>query len=179
MSINLQTLLIKTGAVAAVMAALWFANQHFIVKPAVVANNAEWQARWNERNTTDALAAVKQEKQAREKEQSLQAAADAAQRQADVERDRLARDLANSRVASERLRQGVADAIGRLQRTGSTATSSAGSSSATTGPGLLLAELYGEIDAAAGRLAAEADERGRRGLICEKLWDNARQTKAR
>lgn len=179
MSINIQTLLIKTGAVAAVMAALWFGNQYFIVKPAVVANNAEWQARWNDRNSADALATAKQEKQAREKEQSLQAAADAAQRQADVERNRLARDLANSRVASERLRQGVAEAIGRLQRTGSTTTTSAGSSEATAGAGVLLAELYAEIDGAAGRMAAEADERGRRGLMCEKLWDNARQTKAR
>lgn len=172
-------MLIKIAAVVAVMAALWFGNQYFIVKPAVDAKNAEWQARWNERNASDAQAAVKQEKEAREKEQSLQAAADAAQRQADAERDRLARDLANSRVASERLQQGIADAIGKLQRAGSPATSPAGGGAPASRPGLLLTQLYGEIDAAAGRLAAEADERGRRGVRCEKLWDNARQTKTR
>lgn len=179
MPINLKGFLTKSAAIVAVMVALWLGNQYFIVKPAVNAKNAEWQARWNERNASDAQAAVKQEKEAREKEQSLQAAADAAQRQADAERDRLARDLANSRVASERLQQGIAEAIGKLQGTGSTTTPSAGVGPTASRPGLLLTQLYGEIDAAAGRLAAEADERGRRGVICEKLWDNARQTKAR
>lgn len=170
---NIQLLMIKSIAVAAVIGGLWWANQHYIVNPAVDRANATWQQRWDSRDKADAAAALEQEKQNREKEISLQAAADEEQRKADVARGDLARKLAASRAASERLQQGIQAAISALDK-GSTVTGTTVSGTAGTDSGALLAELFRSVDEAAGYYAGEADRAREAGMTCERLYSNAR-----
>lgn len=170
----------KIAAVVAVIGGLWWANQHYIVNPAVDRANAAWQQRWDARDKSDAAAALEQEKQNREKEISLQAAADAEQRKANVARSDLARRLAASRAESERLQSGVQAAIDSL----AAGTIAGTTSGRQTGrhAGVLLAELYRSINERAGDLAGEADRARAAGLMCERLYNNARtaqQEKAR
>lgn len=166
----------KIAAVVAVVGGLWWANQHYIVNPAVDRANAAWQQRWDARDKADAAAALEQEKANREKELSLQAAADEEQRKADAARSDLARRLAASRVSAERLQQGVSAAISALN--GGTIAGSASGSATGTSAGLLLSELYRSINERAGDLAGEADRARAAGLTCERLYNNARSSAA-
>lgn len=170
----------KIAAGVAAVAALWFLNQQFIVNPAVNAETSRWQQRWDARNKADAAAALEQEKINREKELSLQAAADEEQRKADVARSDLARRLAASRAESERLQSGVQAAIDSLAA-GAAAGTATGRQTGNTA-GVLLAQLYRSINQRAVDLAGEADRARAAGLTCERLYNNARtaqQEKAR
>lgn len=162
----------KIAALVAVIGGLWWANQHFIVKPATDRVNAAWQQKWDARDKADAAATLEQERINRDKEQALQAFADEEQRKADAARSDLARRLAASRVSAERLQQGVSAAISALNG-GAAAGATPGS---TTGrnTGLLLSDLYRSINTRAEKLAEEADRRRNAGLICERLYNNAR-----
>lgn len=168
-------LIAKTTAVVAVIGGLWLANQHYVVNPAVDRANSEWRQKWDARDKADAQSALQQEKENRDKEKSLQAVADAEQQKADAARAYLSRQLAASRVAAQQLQSGVEQAIHQL---GGTASATAGRPT-TARAGLLLAELYRSIDERSGYLAAEADRRREAGLTCQRLYDNARQEKAR
>lgn len=169
------SVLAKGGAALLLIGGLWAANQYLVVSPAVNAETARWQQRWDKRDKADAAAALAQEKINREKEQALQAAADAEQQKADAARADADRRIAASRAVSQQLQNGVEQA---LQQLGSYTTASAGRPT-TTSAGLLLTELYRSIDERAGDLAAEADRRREAGLTCQRLYDNARQEKAR
>lgn len=160
----------KAVAVGVVISTLWAANQHFIVNPAVDRNTAAWQARWDSRDKADAEATTAQEKKNREREQALQAAADAEQRKAEAQQAELSRRLAAGRAASEQLQLGIAKAIEQL---GGNAPATSGRPT-TARSGLLLAELYRSIDERAGDLAAEADRRREAGLTCERIYNKAR-----
>lgn len=171
----------KIAAVAAVIGSLWWANQHYVVKPAVDRANASWQQRWDARDKADAQAALTQEKANREKEQNLQAAADAEQRKADADRAVLARRLADQRAVADRLQQGIQAAIDALNN-GATVTGATSGSATRPGAGVLLAELYRSVNQRAAYLAGEADRARAAGLTCERLYNNARlsaQEKAR
>lgn len=168
-------LIAKTTAVVAVIGCLWFANQHYVVKPAVDRANSGWQQKWDARDKADAQSALQQEKENRDKEKSLQAAADAEQQKADAARADLNRRLAASRAESERLQRGVEQAI---QQLGGITTATSGGT-ATARAGLLLTELYRSIDERSGDLAAEADRRREAGLTCQRMYENARKEKAR
>lgn len=168
-------LIAKTTALVAVISGLWWVNQHYVVNPAVDRNEAAWQQRWDARDNADAQAALAQEKFNREKEQALQAAADAEQQKADAARAELTRRAAASRAAAQQLQRGVEQAI---QQLGGTAAASSGGT-ATARAGLLLAELYRSIDERSGDLAAEADRRHEAGLTCQRIYENARKEKAR
>lgn len=172
----IQRSYVKIAAGVAAVAALWFLNQHFIVKPATDRTNAAWQHKWDARDKADAAAALEQEKANREKELSLQAAADEEQRKADAARSDLARRLAASRVSAERLQQGVSAAISALN--GGTIAGSASGSATGASAGLLLSELYRSINERAGDLAGEADRARAAGLTCERLYNNARSSAA-
>lgn len=174
MMLNMPTIAIKAGAAVLLIGALWFANQHFIVKPATDHVNAAWQQKWDARDRADAEATLKQEKENRDKEQALQASADEEQRKADAARSDLARRLAASRAESERLQSGVQSAIDSLTA-GTAAGTSAGRQTGNRA-GVLLAELYRSINQRAVDLAGEADHARAAGLTCERLYDNARQS---
>lgn len=180
MTIGLSSTGVKIAACVAAVAALWLLNEHFIVDPAVDRANAAWQQRWDARDKADAAAAMEQEKANREKELSLQAAADKEQRKADVARSDLARRLAASRVSAERLQQGVSAAISALN--GGAVSGATPGGATGTSAGLLLSELYRSINQRAVDLAGEADRARSAGLTCERLYNNARtaqQEKAR
>lgn len=172
---TVQVALVKVIAIAAVIGALWWAIHHFIVNPAVNAETARWQQRWDARDKADAAAALKQEKEHREKELALQAAADETQRAADAERSALARQLADQRASSERLQLGIKAAIDALN-TGSAVAGAAVSSTTRAGTGVLLAELYRSINQRAGDLATEADRARAAGLRCESIYNAARES---
>lgn len=171
---NIQLWMIKAAAATVFIGALWAANQHFIVNPAVNAENSRWQQKWDARDKSDAAAALKQEKENRDKEQALQASADEEQRKTDAARGDLARRLAASRAESERLQSGVQAAIDSLAA--GTAAGAAPGRQTGNGAGVLLAELYRSINQRAVDLAGEADRARAAGLTCERLWDNARQS---
>lgn len=168
-------LLAKGAAVVAVMGSLWWANQHYVVKPAVDRANSEWRQKWDARDKADTQAALQQEKENRDKEKSLQAVADAEQQKAGAARADADRRIAASRAVSQQLQIGIEQA---LQQLGNPPATTAGRPT-TARAGLLLAELYRSIDERSGYLAAEADRRREAGLTCQRLYDNARQEKAR
>lgn len=170
------TLIAKAAGVVAIVGGIWFANQHYIVKPAVDRANRVWQQRWDVKALADKTEEFTREQQAREQERSLQAAADAEQQKSNAERSVLLKRVADSRAASERLQQGVSNAINQLG--GSVASTTAGGP-AKPGTGVLLTELYRSINQRAADLAGEADSARRAGLTCERVYDNARKEKAR
>lgn len=78
------------------------------------------------------------------------------------------------RVASQRLRDAAQDAAA-VARSRCAASSTPSGGPAGTDIIGLFADLLGEVDAAAGRYAAEADASRIRGLACESAYDKARQ----
>lgn len=168
-------LIAKGSAVVAVIGCLWWANQHYVVNPAVDRANSAWQQRWDKRNLDEQTEAYRNEQTNRAKELALQADADAAQAQADKDKAALASRLAASRASAERLQSGIANAISALDK-GSAVTGTTGSRPTGNPAGVLLADLYRSINERAGQLAEEADRRRDRALVCEALWDKARSS---
>lgn len=169
------TTLSKIAAVVAVIGGLWWANQHYVVNPAVDRANNAWQQKWDKRNLDEQTEAYRNEQNNRAKELALQADADAAQLQAEKDKAVLASRLAASRASAERLQSGIANAISALDK-GSAVTGATGSRPAGNAAGVLLADLYRSINERAGQLAEEADRRRDRALVCELLYDKARSS---
>lgn len=108
---------------------------------------------------------------ARTKEQRR---ADAVQEIADHAHAQLAAaraDAGRARAAADRLRR-AADAYAAAVCGGAAADSpSTASSAPATGPGLVLADLFGRADARAGELAAAFDAAHAAGVACERAYD--------
>lgn len=108
---------------------------------------------------------------ARTKEQRR---ADAVQEIADHAHAQLAAaraDAGRARAAADRLRR-AADAYAAAVCGGAAADSTSTASSApATGPGLVLADLFGRADARAGELAAAFDAAHAAGAACERAYD--------
>lgn len=133
----------------------------------------QWQAKWSQRDAADAQAAQAFNQQQRRIELQRQGAIDGIQQQAEKDIAKAQRDASITAAESERMQHGIKAAIARLNTGGSIASTTT-SSKARDRTGLLLAELYGEIDTAAGRYAAEADRRRVAGLTCERAYDAIR-----
>lgn len=140
----------------------------------ITANNS-WQTKWANRDAADARAIQAFNEQQRRIEQERQGAINAIQEDAQKRIAKAKRDADAANAESERLQVGITDAIGRLNSgrsdTGTTAGSKAGRST-----GLLLAELFREIDTAAGNYAAEADRARSVAMTCEAAYDAVRGT---
>lgn len=134
-----------------------------------------WQAKWQERDLADAKAAQAFTEQQRRIELQRQGAIDAIQEQAQQDIATAQRNAAIAAAESNRLQDGIADAITRLQadsgNPGATISSKTRASTSS-----LLAELFREIDTAAGIYAAEADRARAAGLTCERAYDAVRAT---
>lgn len=141
----------------------------------ITANNS-WQTKWAKRDATDARATKAFNEQQRRIEQERQGVINAIQEDAQKRITKAKRDADVANAESERLQVGIKDAIGRLNSgrsdTGTTAGSKAG-----RGTGLLLAELFREIDTAAGHYAAEADRARSVAMTCEAAYDSVRGVK--
>lgn len=82
--------------------------------------------------------------------------------------------------AAQRDRQSALDANGRLQRAAVNLKASAaardtatpGSCAATTDAARVFADVLGRVAEAGGRMAAIADDRGRAGAACERLYES-------
>ncbi|QIG65649.1 hypothetical protein [Salmonella phage PT1] len=144
----------------------WLASSH---------TDAEWQAKWTARDLADAQAAKAFTEQQRRIELQRQGAIDAIQEQAQQDIATAQRNASIAAAESKRLQDGIADAITRLQAdSGNPGATISSKTRASTN--LLLAELFREIDAAAGNYAAEADRARAAGLTCERAYDAVRAT---
>lgn len=164
-------ILIAAGALAAVLAgsaAGWSARR--VIADRDIAELQAAQAQERERHADAALAAEAQARatEARRVEELGRIEHDAAKRTAAVQAD-----AGRARAAADLLRQHVA----RLAASGGSAPgdpAAAPSGEAATGPGLVLAELFGRADDRAGELASWADAAHSAGLACERAYDAVR-----
>lgn len=133
----------------------------------------QWQLKWSQRDAADLLSAQEFTDSQRRIELKRQGDIDAIQSDAEKRLAAVRNSAARAAAESERLRTGIKEAIGRLQA-GSSDTVATVSGQARASDSRLLAELFGEIDTAAGEYAAEADRRGEAGLTCERAYDAMR-----
>lgn len=162
---------LAVGLALLIWAACWL-NVRYFINPAVNAETSRWNIRWAERDKADIQAAIDAQKQRQAIERSNQDAIDKIQSDAQMEADRLRADRDAANAKSVQLQRGIEAAIARLsggQNTGPTAGSTTGA-----GTGILLAQLFAEIDTAAGQYAAEADRARAAGLTCERAYDAVR-----
>lgn len=139
-------------------------------------SNHTWQAKWSARDAADARAAQTFTEQQRRSELKRQGAIDDIQAQADKDIATAQRNANRAAAESKRLQNGIADAITRI-KSGSSDASATISSTARDKTSLLLAELFREIDDAAGEYAAEADRAYDAGKRCERSYDAVRGIK--
>lgn len=142
----------------------WAGNSHA---------DQQWQLKWAKRDKDDLDAAKAFTESQRRIELKRQGDIDAIQNDAEKRLAAARNSAARAAAESERLRTGITAAIARLQ-TSRSDTGTADISATRASDSRLLAELFGEIDTAAGEYAAEADRRGEAGLTCERAYDAMR-----
>lgn len=135
--------------------------------------NDEWQLKWTARDASDIQADLAFTAEQRRIELRRQGEMDAIQKKAAVDMANARANTDLARAESGRLQLGIAAAIEQLRQSGS-GTGVATVSSSGGKAGLLLAQLYREIDEAATRYAEEADRAHAAGLRCEAAWDALR-----
>lgn len=169
----------KWGGLAAVLALfivlLTWANVHYLINPAVNAETARWQERWDKRDLADQKAANDYQTAKTAAERARQDEIDRIQADAQSEINRLAALRAAADRNSKRLQQSIETAIANL-RAGQ-AAGAATSGKAGADAGILLTRLFNELDTAAGQYAAEADRARAAGLTCEAAYDALRATR--
>ncbi len=136
------------------------------------------QAQWDADTTKAQLSAARQALQAeqanRQLEQELRHAAESNARQTEIALADARRDRAAADIAGQRLREQVAELVAASKRAAGTAAGPAASGTPVAGGATaidLLAELHARTDAAAGELAAVADDARVRGQACERAYD--------
>jgi len=164
---------LAAGLALFIACAAW-ANKRFFINPAVNAETARWERRWNQRDIKDQQALIDFTAEQRRIELKRQADAEQIQKDAQKEIDRMAALRAAADRNSERLQQGIANAIAQLQRERGEYSGAGTGSPTGASTGNMLTQLYREIDATAGELAAEADRARRAGLTCERQYDAIR-----
>lgn len=166
-----QWMIVKVAALAAAI----FLSCFWCYQAGRTAEHKEWSAKWQARDLADSQAAIQFADKQRRIEQERQGAIDAIQEQAQQDIATAQRNAAIAAAESKRLQDGIADAITRLQAdSGNPGTTISSKTRASTSS--LLAELFREIDTAAGIYAAEADRARAAGLTCERAYDAVRAT---
>lgn len=162
------------AALLLVAGSLWLAH-HTGYSSGYDKADTAWNDKWNKRDLADLKAAKAFTEQQRRIELQRQGEIDAIQEQAQQDIAKAQRNAAIAAAESERLQNGIADAITILQAD-SGHTSATISSKTRASTSLLLTELFREIDTAAGHYAAEADRARGAGLACERAYDAVRAT---
>lgn len=162
------------GALVVVVGALWLTH-HLGYSSGYDAADTAWNDKWSKRDKTDAEARLTFTQDQRRIELTRQANIDQIQRDADEETRKANAARAAAQRTADQLQSGIRAAIARLQQRSSSDTGTASSGKAGANAGDLLADLYREIDAAAGEYAEEADRRGRIAMTCEKAYDAIRK----
>jgi hypothetical protein len=114
-----------------------------------------------------AQALAASERRARQIESGWHAALTEVQKDARSKTEELAAHLSAAGTAAERLRERVAE----LSRRPATCPAAADGGKAADPARLVLADVLGRIDAAAGELAAHADRARVAGMACEVAYD--------
>lgn len=154
------------AAVAVVLAGLFIAYSH-----GQSVTDAEWQTRWNARDTNDAVAKALNESTERAKEQARQQTINKVIQDGQKVIDQAYADAAASR--NDRSLRDAADATaGRVaasQAGGHSCTAAA--SQAATRAVMVFADVLKRADQRAGDLAATADQSRGRGVTCDRAYD--------
>lgn len=154
------------AAVAVVLIGLFLAYSHgYSVK------DAEWQAKWSDRDALDADAKALNESAERAKEQARQQTINKVIQDGQKIIDQAFADAAASRD-DRSLRDAVDATAGRVaasQAGGHSCTAAA--SQAATRAAMVLADVLKRADQRAGELAGFADQSHGRGLTCERAYD--------
>lgn len=158
------------------IAAFWLAHHLGYSSGHEVADTA-WRKEWAQRDKDDADARLIFTQEQRRVELARQASIDQIQREADEENRKANDSRIAAQRAADRLQSGIESAIAKLQQRRGSDTGTTGSGEAGANTSDLLAELYREIDAAAGEYAAEADRRGRVAMTCERAYDAIRNSR--
>ena len=140
--------------------------------------SADVQARWDADTTREQLASAQAALQAeqvnRQREKELRSAAESNARQTEIALADARRERAAADAAGQRLRQQVATLVAAAKRgAGAPAGPAASGTPDPAGSAALdlLADLHARTDAAAGELAAVADDARIRGIACERAYD--------
>lgn len=167
MSQILLRILPYMAALAIVAGALFGAYHH-----GLSVKDAEWQAKWSDRDTRDAVARAANESAVRAREQAYQHSIDKAVQDGQRTIDQLTADAVTARASADGLR-GAADVLAaRLaasQAGGNSCT--AATSAAATRAVLVFADVLKRADERAGELAGYADQSRSRGVTCEQAFD--------
>lgn len=133
--------------------------------------DAEWQARWNARDTRDAAAKVDSEAAERDKEQARQASINKAIQDGQRTIDQATADAVRARNSANSLRAAADDLSARLAASEASGNSrTAAASKAATRAAMVLADVLKRADQRAGDLAEAADQARARGVTCEQAY---------
>lgn len=127
------------------------------------AADAEWSARWAQRDAADAIAA-------RAEEQRLQQQSEKVQRDATQALEQARTDAASATAAADRLRGQLAKLQGRF----TTGAAVGASSASTTRAAMVLSELLDSCVSQRQELAGAFDRSRIAGLACEASYDGLR-----
>ena len=156
------------AALLLVAGALFGAYHH-----GVTVANAEWQAKWSERDARDEAAQATNEAAERTKEQSRQQAINKVVQNGQALIDTATAAVTAANRESDRLRSaadGLANRIAASQAGGNSCTAAA--SAAATRAVVVLADVLKRADQRAGDLAEFADQSHARGVTCEQAYDS-------
>ncbi|OIN44496.1 DUF2514 family protein [Pseudomonas costantinii] len=138
----------------------------------VTVANAEWQAKWSDRDARDEAAKALNEAAERTKEQSRQQAINKVVQNGQALIDTATAAVVAANRESDRVRSaadGVASRLAASQASSNSCT--AASRAAATRDAALLADVLKRADQRAGDLATTADQARARGLTCERAYD--------
>ena len=154
------------AAVAVVLICLFLAYSH-----GQSVKDAEWQAKWSDRDARDAEAKTRNESTERAKEQARQQTINKVIQDGQKIIDQAFADAAASRD-DRSLRDAADETAGRVaasQAGGHSCTAAA--SQAATRAVMVFADVLKRADQRAGDLAADADQSRGRGVTCERAYD--------
>lgn len=159
------------GLALLVLTACWL-NVRYFINPAVNAETARWQHRWDQRDAADKQAEIDNKAQKATLERARQNEIDRIQTDAQNEINRTNALRAAAAANAGRLQRQVEAAIASLRTGQAASATTSGQTGGTTG--VLLSELFRELDTAAGQYAAEAKRARDAGLVCERAYDALR-----
>ncbi|WP_248769050.1 DUF2514 family protein [Pseudomonas sp. MWU12-2345] len=160
-------------AVALIFGALFGAYHH-----GQTLANAEWQTKWDARDTADKTAALVNENVERAKEQERQLSINKVVQSGQQLLDAANAAVAASHASDNSLRATADDLAARLaasEASGNSCTAAAGKAAAHAAR--VLADVLKLADERAGILAADADQARARGLTCEAGYDAVKNSK--
>ena len=136
--------------------------------------NDEWRLKWSEQAQQLADAERAYSELARSEELRRQAAINEVSQNAQTEIDRARADAAAAHAAADSLRDQAQRLAAAAGKTCSNPRPAAAGKAAGS-PGLVLADVLGRADDAAGELAAALDRSRIAGLACERAYDALKQ----